>query len=244
MLMCGPFSLVTPCKAIYQQKQRNEGILMIDLQTWIGVFLDRLTGYFGERIWFVGLQGSYGRGEATETSDLDMVVILDDLLPSDISKYHAMLETLPNRELLCGFLSGKAEILHWEPSDLFQFYYDTVPIKGSLDEVMPRIDDAAVEKAIRTGVCNLYHGCIHNMLYDKSDDLLRDLYKGASFVVQAIIFRQTGSYFRNHADLYAAASPEEQTILRTFRYLKNGGGIDFSGMSESLFIWAKHWIAQ
>ena len=59
---------------------------MIDLRTWIGVFLDRLTECFGERIWFVGLQGSYGRGEATETSDLDMVVILDDLLPSDISK--------------------------------------------------------------------------------------------------------------------------------------------------------------
>ena len=37
------------------------------------------------------------------------------------------------RELICGFLSGKNEILNWEPSDLFRFCNDTTPIKGSLD---------------------------------------------------------------------------------------------------------------
>ena len=40
-------------------------------------FLQALDRAFGERVWFVGLQGSYGRGEATETSDIDVVVILD-----------------------------------------------------------------------------------------------------------------------------------------------------------------------
>ena len=50
---------------------------VIDISGWINTFLETLTENFGERIWFVGLQGSYGRGEATESSDIDVVVILD-----------------------------------------------------------------------------------------------------------------------------------------------------------------------
>lgn len=215
---------------------------MIDISSWTGIFVDRLTECFGERVWFIGLQGSYSRGEATASSDLDMVVILDELFPEDIARYQAMLETMHHRELMCGFLSGKAEILHWEPSDLFQFYYDTLPIKGSLDELLAGIDAAVIEKAVKTGVCNIYHGCVHNMLYDHSDEILRGLYKAASFTVQAIVFRQTGNYYRKQAELSAAASAEEQAILKTFRYLKSGGAVDFTKMSKDLFTWAKRWI--
>ena len=74
--------------------------------------------------------------------------------------YNAMLDVLPHRELTCGFLSGKEEILNWEPSDLFQFYYDTTPIMGALDELRGAIDEHAVNKAIKTGVCNVFHACV------------------------------------------------------------------------------------
>jgi predicted nucleotidyltransferase len=40
---------------------------------------------FSERIWFIGLQGSYGRNEANASSDIDMVVILDELHTEDYS---------------------------------------------------------------------------------------------------------------------------------------------------------------
>ena len=162
---------------------------MIDITAWIDGFSKALNDTFANRVWFVGLQGSYGRGEATDTSDIDVVVILDELSASDIGKYNAMLDTLPHRELTCGFLSGKDELLRWESTDLFQFYYDTTSIKGSLDELLTVIDKAAVDRAIKIGACNVYHGCVHNMLYEKSEDILRGLYKSASFVVQAIAFK-------------------------------------------------------
>ena len=98
---------------------------MIDISIWMDGFLRALTETFGERVWFVGLQGSYGRNEATDSSDIDVVVILDELSADDVGVYNAMLDTLPHRELACGFISGKKEIMNWEPSDLFQFYYET-----------------------------------------------------------------------------------------------------------------------
>ena len=122
---------------------------MIEITAWMKEFLQTLNETFANRVWFVGLQGSYGRGEATETSDIDIVVILDQLSVTDIQKYNAMLDTLPNRELICGFVSGKDELLNWEPSDLFQFYYDTTPIQGSLDELLAVIDESAVNVATR-----------------------------------------------------------------------------------------------
>ena len=217
---------------------------MIDITTWLDGFLKALNHNFENRVWFVGLQGSYGRGEATDTSDIDIVVILDELAVSDLGQYNAMLDTLPHRELICGFLSGKDELLSWEPSDLFQFYYDTTPIKGSLDELLTVIDGSAVDRAIKIGACNVYHGCVHNMLHEKSVDILRGLYKSASFVVQAIAFKQTGKYIKHQKDLLGVVSADERKIVETFLKLKNGEAVEFDTMSEELFAWAKKQIVE
>ena len=217
---------------------------MVDITTWMNDFLQNLNHTFENRVWFVGLQGSYGRGEATETSDIDVVVILDELSAMDIQTYNKMLDTLPHRELICGFLSGKDDIMNWEPSDLFQFCHDTTPIKGSLDEVLTLVDENAVNRAIKTGACNIFHGCVHNMLYEKSEDILRGLYKSASFVVQAIVFKQTGNYIKHQEELLAVANLNEQAIINTFLSLKKGGTVDFIPMSETMFTWSKKWISE
>ena len=207
-------------------------------------FLRKLNEVFANRVWFVGLQGSYGRGEATETSDIDVVVILDELNVSDIQVYQEMLDTLSHRELICGFVSGKDEILKWEPSDLFQFYHDTTAIKGSLDDLLPLIDNAAIDRAIKMGTGNIYHGCVHNMLHEKSEELLKGLYKAASFVAQAIVFKQTGSYIKHQSQLLQVASTEERMITETFLKYKNGEVVDFNEASRILFIWSKKWISR
>ena len=217
---------------------------MIDITVWMKDFLQILNETFASRVWFVGLQGSYGRGEATETSDIDIVVILDELSAADIQTYHNMLDAMSYRELICGFLSGKKELMHWEPSDLFQFCHDTTPIQGSLDELLSVIDESAVDRAIQIGVCNIYHGCVHNMLHEKSKDILKGLYKSASFVVQAIAFKQTGNYIKHLKDLLGVVSYDEQAIVEAFVNLKNGGMIDFDLMSSRLFDWTKKWITK
>lgn len=215
---------------------------MVDISKWINNFLETLKKTFGMRIWFVGLQGSYGRGEATEASDIDLVVILDEVSPEDIRTYSKMLDGLPNRELVCGFFSGKDELLRWEPSDLFQFFYDTTPVIGNLDVLLQCIDKSAVERAIKIGACNIYHACVHNMLHEKSEDILRGLYKSASFTVQAVCFSQMGKYVRLQKELLDIAAPDEQEIVRTFLHLKNGGTADFDKMSDALLRWSKKLI--
>ena len=215
---------------------------MIDWEAWQNEFLRMLDNTFGDRVWFVGLQGSYGRAEATESSDLDVVVILDAVGATDIQQYRRMLDALPHRELICGFFSGKKELLNWDPADLFQFYYDTKPIRGSLDLILPLIDTNAVRRAIRTGACNIYHGCVHNMLHGRSEEALRALYKSASFVLQAIAFDRKGQYFSRQAELRKALSPMDQNIADTFLHLRKGDAVDFDKAAQDLFAWAQAWI--
>ena len=215
---------------------------MIDISAWLDGFLKALNENFEKRVWFVGLQGSYGRGEATDRSDIDIVVVLDELSAPDVQKYNAMLDALPHRELICGFLSGKDELLNWEPSDLFQFYYDTTAIKGSLDELLTVIDESAVNRAIKIGACNIYHACVHNTIHEKSEDVLRGLYKSASFVVQAIAFKRTGKYIRHQKELISLSSPDERAVVNTFLDLRNGGSVEFDSMSNTLLSFAKKWI--
>ena len=217
---------------------------MVDINAWLDEFLKKLNAVFGSRVWFVGLQGSYGRGEATETSDIDVVVILNEFTVADIQAYNQLLDTLPHRELICGFVSGKDEILNWEPADLFQFYHDTTPIKGSLDELLPKIDSFAVDRAIKIGACNIYHGCVHNMLHTKNEDILKGLYKAASFVVQAIVFKQTGNYIKHQNQLLQASKQQERIVLEIFLKYKNGETVDFNSASEILFEWSKKWISK
>ena len=62
---------------------------MIDIEKWMKSYVAAVQNAFGSRVRFIGLQGSYGRGEATDTSDIDVVCILDRLAMGDLAAYDA-----------------------------------------------------------------------------------------------------------------------------------------------------------
>jgi len=217
---------------------------MLDLESWLERFARGLRETFGERVWFAGLQGSHARGEATESSDIDLVVVLDELSAEDIASYDAMLDSLDHRELVCGFLSGKEELLHWEPSELFQFCRDTKPLIGSLDEVLALVGPGDIDRAIRTGACGVYHACVHNMLYEKDEGILRGLYKTATFVIRAAAFRHTGKYCSRLDELLRHADAGDREIVQVYLAMKADAPVDLVHASKMLFSWAKEMIVQ
>ena len=53
--------------------------MQLSIEDWMKDLTEKLKRQFGQRLLFVGLQGSYQRGEATADSDIDVVVLLDTL---------------------------------------------------------------------------------------------------------------------------------------------------------------------
>jgi predicted nucleotidyltransferase len=217
---------------------------MIELEPWLKRFTQVLRETFGNRVQFAGLQGSYARGEATESSDIDLVVVLDELTAEDIASYDAMLDSLEHRELVCGFLSGKEELLLWEPSELFQFCRDTKPVFGSLDDVLAVVSPGDIDRAIRAGACGVYHACVHNMLYEKDEGILRGLYKTATFTIRATTFRHTGKYCSRLDELSQYADAPDREIVRAYTAMKADSPVDFDRASTRLFAWAKERIIE
>ena len=112
-------------------------------------------------------------------------------------------------------------------------------IIGSLEDLLALVQCKDVQRAVRDGLCSVYHGAVHNLLYEKSTDVLKALYKSAVFTVQAIVFLESGRYVHRHKDLLQAAGAPEQKIVHTALALRRGADIDFTTTSQDLLLWAQ-----
>ncbi len=176
----------------------------LDIQLWTETFCTRLRETFGGRLVFAGLQGSRQRGEASDTSDIDMVIILDEVGIDDLKTYRKLISEMPESDKACGFIGGREELLKWPRGEVFQLYYDTKPLVGRLDSFLPPFTEDDARAAVIAGAAALYHGACHAFLYDACPaDALPGLRKGAFFTLQALHFLETGTYLRTKKETAA-----------------------------------------
>ena len=212
---------------------------MLDTKTWMEAYIQAIRAAFGDRMQYIGLQGSQGRGEAGPDSDIDVVCILDTCSLEDLEAYRAAVEPLPEREKLCGFVSGAAELAAWDRADLFQFRHDTTDWYGCLVDLLPPEQEEDARRALHTGACGLYHLCCHNFLHGKSREALAEAYKSAVFLLQAKVYVERGVYCRRRADLVGMLTGADLDILRTAQALKAGDcGEELTALTERLFTWS------
>ncbi len=211
------------------------------MENLIQDFCQNVKEMFQERVIFLGLQGSVGRGEGVDTSDIDIVVILDQLGIEDLVQYRNLIDQSPEPVKMCGFISGVNELYHWEKSDLFQFYYDSQPIFGSINFIKPMLSKMDVRRAVLICACNIYHSCGHNFVHEKSGEVLKSCYKSAFFVLQAKYFDLTGFYVQKKTDLLPRLSLDDRKILEILMSPIKWNCLDevtFQTCSDALIKWA------
>lgn len=190
----------------------------MDAFAWAEEATGKLKAEFGERLRFVGIQGSRARGEAREGSDIDLVVLLDHVDADDLARYCAVVQSMPHSELACGFVGPERVLAAWPRHELFQFYNDTHTIFGALPGVGPFTKGDALEAA-QIGASGIYHATCHAYVFDSdaADSILESLFKGAFFSLQALQFARTGAYPRTKAELAAQLESDEARILEVGR---------------------------
>jgi len=220
---------------------------MTDIENWMKKYMKAVISAFGARVIFVGLQGSRGRGEARPDSDIDVVLILDSVSLTDLGRYKETVSCLPEREKICGFVSGRAELAAWARYDLFQFYYDTTAYYGRLDDIIAVPCEKDARRALLFGACNLYHFTSHNFLHEYDTAVLRSIYKTAAFALRALYYCRNKVYIRKFSDLQRALSGEEKTLCDYMLKIKNGGEItdeEFSSLSSFMLGWTANLIEE
>ncbi|MCR5266528.1 MAG: nucleotidyltransferase domain-containing protein [Cyanobacteria bacterium RUI128] len=185
-----------------------------DIDKWLNLVIEKLKEDFKENLLFIGLQGSYNRGEATPESDIDLVVILDNMTFENLKTYRLIIESMPQKNKACGFISGKNEIQKWSKTDLFQFFYDTRSLFGNLEDIIQPPDITDIKKSIKTSCESLYHSAIHSFVH--SDDYVNDmqnLSKMAFFILQAKHFIETNNYISTKKQLFECLDGIDKEIL-------------------------------
>lgn len=89
--------------------------------------------------------------------------------------------------------------------------------------------------------------CVHNLVHEKSEDILKSLYKSASFTLQAIGFLKTGRYEKKKTDLFSLLNDKDGLVLKTGIELKNKEKLsrqELRDYSELLLDWASKWICE
>ena len=157
----------------------------MDISIFMESFKDNLLSLFNDNLLFLGIQGSYGRVAEKETSDIDPVIILQHCGKDEILRYRSYIDTLPEKDILCGFISSIDELRAWESADRAQLILDTKPVYRDLAELCPRWL------------------------------ILPELYKSARFTIRMKQYLQTGVYVSAFRDLTAIVGEEEKAILET-----------------------------
>ena len=210
---------------------------MFNLKDWLAEIVGKIRGRFGKRVVFIGLQGSYKRGEATDTSDVDLVVILDELRIEDLKAYREIVRSMPDYEKACGFISGRAELQNWSKSDLFQFYFETESLYGDLTELIAPPEKDDIRRTVKLSAEALYHAACHSFVFDENPaETLSSLYKMTFFILQAEYYLKNNVYIPAKKELLTSLTGADYEILQTcinMNLVENG----IDEMYERLINW-------
>lgn len=111
---------------------------MTVLSAWLDKFPAVLDDTFPQRVWFAGIQGSYARGEATDSSDIDPVAVLDTLSTADIRAYSSMLDALPTVSSPAASFQESPGCLHGSPPICFSSAMIPAPCAAVSTRYLPK----------------------------------------------------------------------------------------------------------
>lgn len=210
----------------------------LDMAAWLADFTAAVKGAFGQRLRFLGLQGSQARGEARPDSDIDPVVILDRLERQDLDRYRQLIAGLPHGDLVCGFLSGWEELAAWDRGELFSFIMDTRPVIGSLEVLLEQVGEEDLRRAVHTGACGVYHSCVHAVVHSQGEALLPELCKAAFFTMRVQCWLERRQWPGGWEALIALSSGDAREILLGGMALRRGEAVEEDHLFQALLNWS------
>ena len=202
---------------------------MLDIEKYIQDLSTQLSDCFGERLLYLGLQGSYLRGEATENSDIDIMVILEDMSAADLQSYRECLIRVGNFEV--------CQLLH-----------TTKDYHGKLANYVPAYTLEDEKNYVRLSLGNLFHELCHRYIHaerERNISAFPYTCKSAFFILQNMHYIDTGDFQSTKQGLMdALTDPEDRQALALALRQKDGGEYDFDSAFSTLFRWCQHALAR
>ena len=210
-----------------------------DLDSYLNDLISYCRAAFGERLLYVGLQGSWLRGEAHEDSDIDVMLILDRFSVQDMERYREILIRIGFYERSCGFICGRDELLHWNPLEVYQLKHTTKDLIGALTDYLPPATREDEVNYVKLSLGNLYHELCHRYIHadrDKNVARFRGSCKTVFFLMQNLHYLESGRFILTKKEFKEAVSAEDRRVLELAEL---PDGFDFDQAFSVLFAWCQ-----
>ena len=213
---------------------------MIDLDSYLQALLEMCKAAFADRLLYVGLQGSYMRGEAKESSDIDVMLLLDRLSVNDMDVYREILCRVGQSEKACGFLCGAEEMKRWNPLEICHLKHTTKDLYGSLSMFLP---DATRDDEInyaKLSLGNLYHELCHRYIHATREEnvlCFRATCKGLFFLIQNLHYLESGTFAVTKKELRELVSKDDRAVLALSEL---PDGYNFDRAFSCVFTWCRN----
>jgi hypothetical protein len=217
----------------------------------IDEYIDELTGKlidaFGERLKYVGLQGSYLRHEETENSDIDVMVVIDNISVEDLNTYQKTLVSIGNYDKSCGFICGKTDLEHWNPLEIFHLLKTTKDYYGELKNLVPTYTIEDERNYVKLILNNFYHEICHRYIHTDREYNISRLpitCKSVFFIMQHLYYLDSGNFILTRRELLECVQGEDRTVLELSMSLQNHSDYDFDSAFSILFNWCKNMLSK
>ena len=210
-----------------------------DLDEYLKSLISECRSAFENRLLYIGLQGSYLRGEANENSDIDIMMLLDHLTVKDMDQYRIILEKVGYSDKACGFICGRNEITRWNPLEICQLKHTTKDLYGTLTDYLPEASRKDEINYVKFSLGNLYHELCHRYIHathDKNVMKLRGTCKGLFFLIQNMYYLESGRFVLTKRELKELVSDEDCMILSMAEL---PDGYDFHEAFSAVFHWCQ-----
>lgn len=215
---------------------------MFQIENYINLLTEKLKRQFGSKLTYVGLQGSYLRGEATPQSDIDIMVVLNELGVEYLNLYRSIIYSMEHSDKSCGFICSKSDLENWNPLEICHLLHSTKDYYGTLSELVPVYTELDIRNFVKLSVNNLYHGICHMQIHSEEAEniaALPAMFKGVFFILQNIYFLSEGKFIGTKAELETLLEGSNYDVLKLSIEMNNGASYDYEESFELLFKWCQ-----
>ena len=215
---------------------------MFRVDEYLNKLIILMKDVFGDRLLYVGLQGSYLREEATENSDIDIMVIINNLSVQDLDSYREIIVQMEHYEKSCGFICGMDEFSKWNPLELCHILYSTKDYYGNLFSLIPEYSEEDIINFIKVSLGNMYHEMCHGYLHADRIQNYQKLpmtFKNVFFILQNIYYLKTGVFCLTKKELLCKLGETDKEIMRLSLEINSNEVYDFEQAFEKLFLWCQ-----
>lgn len=220
---------------------------MFEIDEYMEELIERLKEAFGERLAYIGLQGSYLRKEETDHSDIDVMAVIDNLSVEDLRIYRQTLVTAGNFEKSCGFICSRADLEHWNPLEICHLLHTTRDYYGELKNLVPSYSMEDERNYVRFSLNNLYHEICHRYIHADREHNVSKLpitCKSVFFILQHLYYLKSGHFIPTKQELLACVRDEDKTVLELSISVQQQKDFDFDRAFSVLFCWCQRALAQ